>query len=112
MKRTLLFLFILSLITLLASVVVLGRDYFLFDLEENKILHMGKDDVAFNKTIGIDKNPQFLMQTGTPDKYLVIFYPIEDKENPQNNIPGKLLIYNNAIGKSEDLIELGYSPLK
>lgn len=112
MKRTLLFLFILSLITLLASVVVLGRDYFLFDLEENKILHMGKDDVAFNKTIDIDKNPQFLMQTGTPDKYLVIFYPIEDKENPQNNIPGKLLIYNNATGKSEDLIELGYSPLK
>lgn len=112
MKKLSLFLLILALTLLFYSIVVMGKDYFLFDLEENKILYMGKDDVTFNKSIGIEKNPHFLMQTGIPNKFLVVFYPVEDKENSQNNIPGKLLIYNNKTGKSEDLIELGYPPLK
>lgn len=102
-----------------STITVFGKEYFLYDLEKNKILFMGANDLAFTEKIEMPKNPDLMMQTADPQKYLAIFLPKEEKVDKKRsgkvtpkNQAGQLIIYNMASGRTEDLVELGYAPFK
>ncbi len=89
---------------------VLAYDYFMYDWEKNKILHMSNVDTGFNKVIDMEKCPQFIMATPNPDKFLAVYTPEESQTDKTKNIPGSLIIFNTATGRTEDLVEIGYYP--
>lgn len=95
---------------------IFAADYFLFDKETNKILFMGKNDSEFSEKIEMVKNPDYIMTTNNPDIYLAIFAPenVEKKKNNKQAEPqqGRLIIFNVATGRTEDVVELGYAPFR
>ncbi len=99
---------------------ILARDFFLYDLETNKILVMGENDTQFIEKLSLNKNPNLIMKTFDPNKYLAIFTPGERKNDGQkttkNNteeiVAGQLVVINIATGRTEDLVELGYYPFR
>jgi hypothetical protein len=104
----------------LLSTVVLGKDYFLYDLEKNKILFMGANQMVFIEKFEMAKNPDLMLQTGDPNKCLAVFLPkegtTEDKKvkgkEEKAGQPAQLILYNMGTGRTEDLLELGYAPFK
>lgn len=108
-------LMILLLFLLPATGGVWGNEYFLYDLEKNKILVMGDDDTAFTERMTLGKNPDMMMRTNNPNIYLAIFAPRQEKDKQgkiiRNLQPGQLIIVDLKTGRTEDLVELGYPPL-
>jgi hypothetical protein len=109
MKRILWVVFIIVVISVPAA-NIFSADYFLFDKENNKILFMGARDTQFTEKIDMEKNPDRLMPTDDPDKYLAIFAPEVKRGKEKDAQKGQLILFNIASGRTEDLIELGYSP--
>jgi len=89
---------------------IFSADYFFFDKETNKILYMGAKDTQFAEKIDMEKNPDRLMPTNDPDKFLVIFAPEVKKGHEKDAQKGELTLFNVNSGKTEDLVELGYGP--
>ena len=111
MKRILLVILILFVISV-PTANIFSADYFLFDRENNKILFMGTNDNEFTEKIDMEKNPDRLMPTNDPDKYLAIFAPEVKRGKEKDAQKGQLILYNIATGRTEDLVEIGYGPLK
>lgn len=109
MKRILLVILLLVFISV-PTANIFSADYFLFDRENNKILYMGAYDTEFTEKIEMEKNPDRLMPTGDPDKYLAIFAPEVKKGKEKDAQKGQLIVYNIATGRTEDLVDMGYSP--
>lgn len=95
------------LITLFANEGLLANNYFLYDLNENKILFMGEAETVFTEKLSMDKKPDYIMPTADPDRYLAIFTPDRKEENI-----GRLVIFNIKSGRTEDLVDLGYYPYR
>jgi hypothetical protein len=100
----------------LSSSLAFGRDYFLYDIEKSKILHMGKNETTFTEKIDFEKNPDLIMATNDPNKYLAIYAPEDnskskDKKAQESNA-GQLIIFNIATGRTEDLVDLGFWPFR
>lgn len=109
MKQFLVVIVILVVISVPAA-NIFSADYFLFDKENNKILFMGAQDNQFTETIDMEKNPNRMMPTGDPNRYLAIFAP-EIKRGKENDAQkGQLILFNIETGRTEDLVDLGYSP--
>jgi hypothetical protein len=89
---------------------IFSADYFLFDRENNKILYMGAGDTQFTEKIDMEKNPDRMMPTDDPNKYLAIFAPEVKKGKEKDAQKGQLILFNIATGRTEDLVDLGYSP--
>lgn len=94
-----------------AATAVFGKDYFLYDLEKNKILAMGQDEEMFSEKADLEKNPDRLLPSNDPDKYLAIFTP-ETGNKKKEDQAGKLVVINIATGRTEDFVELGFAPFK
>lgn len=106
---------LVAIITFFASIVY-SREYFLYDAEKSKILYMGEKDTVFTETMDFEKNPNLIMKTSDPNKYLAIYAPednskLTDKKDKESN-PGQLIIFNIATGRTEDLVELGFWPYR
>lgn len=84
-----------------------ANNYFLYDLNENKILFMGEEETVFTEKLSMDKKPDYIMPTADPERYLAIFTP----DRKQENI-GRLVIFNIISGRTEDLVDLGYYPYR
>lgn len=112
-KSGLLILFILVTMLIL-PIGVFAKEYFLFDLEENKILVMENKDNEFTAKISLDKKPDLMMQTHDPNKFLAIYLP-ETEKNEDGKIinygqAGEMILFDVTTGRTEDLLELGYPP--
>lgn len=108
------FIFILLLL-LFTTGGVWGNEYFLYDLEKNKILVMGDGESAFTERMDLGKNPDMMMRTHNPNIYLAVFAPRYEQDKKGKIIrylqPGQLIIIDLRTGRTEDLVELGYLPL-
>ncbi len=105
---------LMILLLLLSSGGVWANEYFLYDLEKNKILVMGNEETAFTERMDLEKNPDMLMRTKHPDRFLAVYAP-RFQQDKQGRIikyyqPGNLTIINLSTGRTEDLVELGYLP--
>ena len=109
MKRILMVILVLFVLSVPVS-TIFSADYFLFDRETDKILSMGAKDTQFMEKIDMEKNPNVLMPTYDPDKYLAIFAPEVIKGKEKDAQKGELILFNINTGKAEDLVELGYGP--
>jgi len=58
----------------------------------------------------MEKNPDRMMPTNDPDKYLAIFAPEVKRGKEKDAQKGQLILYNINSGRTEDLVELGYGP--
>lgn len=95
-----------------------AKDYFLYDAENQKILHMGGKSTEFVEKLELNKNPDYLMPTDKPDKFLAIYVPetAEEKKGlfgrkkTDTAQSGQLILFNVITGRTEDLVELGYGP--
>ena len=117
MRKVKIYAVMLHLLLVFPLTAAWGKEYFLFDMEQNKILFMGPKDIAFTEKVNLEKNPDLMMQTGDPNKYLAILAPREEKTikgKPQldNSRSGLLVLFNFATGRTEDLVELGYAPFR
>ncbi len=110
MKKVLLAVVLALLVFLVPVSTTFGTNYFLFDKESNKILFMGENDIQFTEKIDIQKNPDRIMPTDDPDRYLGIYVPEVKKGKEKDAQQGQLIIYNIATGRTEDLVDLGYGP--
>jgi hypothetical protein len=116
MRHTISFWFMMLFLVFFIGNDTLAADYFLFDKETNQILFMGKNDSEFSEKIEMVKNPDYIMATNNPDIYLAIFAPenVDKKKNNKQAEPqkGRLIIFNVATGRTEDIVELGYAPFR
>lgn len=108
-------LLLLLLLFTTGGVWVWGNEYFLYDLEKNKILVLGDGESAFMEKMDLGKNPDMMMRTNNPNVYLAIFAPRYEKDKQGRIIrylqPGQLVIVDLKTRRTEDLVELGYPPL-
>lgn len=91
----------------------LTKEYFLYDHEQNVILNVKDNSKAETiKTIGLTKNPDLMMAIGIPDRYLAIFNPfqIEKEKGRTFDQPGKIVVFDAKVGRTDDLIEIGFAP--
>jgi hypothetical protein len=107
------------LLAFLITAQVFADDYFLYDAEGQKILFMGGKSTEFVEKLDMDKNPDYLMPTHNPDKFLAIYLPeitegkrgiFGNKKEEDIVKAGELILFNVATGRTEDLIQLGFSP--
>lgn len=117
---------LLLILSLVMTSSAIGQDFFLFDLEKNKILFMGNNDTAFAEKMDLEKIPDLVMRTNDPNKYLVVYMPQppEDKEEFQDEWrpvadgpeseekKGRLMLINIETGRTDDVIDLGYAPFR
>ena len=111
-KKVMLLLFLLAL---LITTRVFADDYFLYDAEGQKILFMGGKSAEFVEKLEMSKNPDYLMPTNDPDKFLAVYLPEIDEDRGKKNKEdtsraGELVLFNVANGRTEDLIQIGFSP--
>ncbi|HEX2953061.1 MAG TPA: hypothetical protein VHR47_03645 [Bacillota bacterium] len=106
--------------------ISLARDFFMFDLEKNKILHMGSNDTAFVAKMDIEKVPDLIIQTSDPNKFLAVYMPKGKTKFDGLNAPigelreeyqiyketGCILLINIATGRTEDVVDIGYGPFR
>jgi hypothetical protein len=71
---------------------------------------MGTKDTQFTEKIDMEKNPDRLMPTCDPDKYLAVFAPEVKRGKEGESLKGQLILFNIATGRTEDLVDLGYGP--
>jgi hypothetical protein len=113
-KRQLKSLSLIILLLLFISSGVWANEYFLYDLEKNKILVMGDQETAFTERMDLEKNPDMMMQTSIPNKYLAIHSPGYEQDKQGRIVryfqPGQLIVIDLNTGRTEDLVELGYLP--
>ncbi len=106
---------LLLLLLLFTTSGVWGNEYFLYDLEKNKILVMGDGESAFMERMDLEKNPEMMMRTNNPDRYLAVFSPRYERDKRGKIVrylkPGQLIIVDLKTGRTEDLLELGFPPL-
>lgn len=111
MKRIL---FVLALVSFwLIPATGLTREYFLYDHEQNVILNVNDNSkTEIIKSIGLTKNPDSMMAIGIPDCYLAIFNSIQIGKGREQAFyqPGKIVVFNAKVGRSEDLVEIGFAP--
>lgn len=129
MNRRSVILLITLIVSLLLSSVAFGRDFFLFDLEKNKMLYMGTNDMAFSEKMDLEKVPDLVMPTDDPNKFLAVYMPREDansdgrvhlamigqeteklldsyKEN------GRFMLVDIAKGRVDDIVDIGRGPFE
>ncbi len=114
MHKAKIFLF-LALLSIILSSTALGNDYFLFDMENNKIWFMDHNSINFEEKLEMEKNPNFIMKTIDPQKYLTVFVPESEKvkgNREKKYTAGQLTVFNVASGRTEDVVEIGFSPLR
>jgi hypothetical protein len=106
---------LLLLLLLFTTGGVWGNEYFLYDLEKNKILVMGDGESAFMEKMDLEKNPDTMMRTNNPDIYLAVFAPRLEQDKQGRIIryltPGQLITVDLKTGRTEDLVKLGFPPL-
>ncbi len=116
MKKIKLLMVLALLSVILLSTLADAHVYFLYDAEKSKILYMGENETAFTEKIDFEKNPDRIMQTGDPNKFLAIYAPEDNSEikgkKAKESIPGQLIIFNIETGRTEDLVELGFAPFQ
>jgi hypothetical protein len=108
----------LLLLVLFITAQVFAEDYFLYDAEGQKILFMGGKSTEFVEKLEMNKNPDYLMPTNDPDRFLTIYLPeitegargFFGKKEADIEKAGELVLFNVATGRTEDLIQLGFSP--
>jgi WD40 repeat protein len=109
--------FLLVLVVFIAA-QTFAKDYFLYDAEGQKILYMGGKSTEFVEKLELNKNPDYLMPTDKPDKFLAIYVPeVEEgkkglfgRKKTDTAQLGQLILFNVNTGRTEDLVELGYGP--
>ncbi len=112
------FLVFLAMMLVFISSQISAREYFLYDAETKKILYMDGKSAEFIEKLEMNKNPDYLMPTNKPDKFLAIYTPeitegksgLFSRKKLDSAQPGQLILFNVATGRTEDLIELGYGP--
>lgn len=112
MKRIFLILTIVSF-WLLIPETGLSREYYLYDHEQNVILNVNDNSkTELIKSIGLTKNPDLMMAIGIPHRYLAIFNSIQIGKEKERTFyqPGKIVIFDAKVGRSEDLVEIGFAP--
>lgn len=92
------------------SQTTLAEEYFLYDLEETTIHHMGTNDVGFSQDIKMDKKPDLMLISGNPEEYIAVYLPEQDKKKKAPDIAGQLTVFNVTNGRTTDLVGLGYYP--
>ncbi|HEX3048624.1 MAG TPA: hypothetical protein VHY08_28000 [Bacillota bacterium] len=102
------------LLALLLSLQVSGNEYYLYDLEKNKILVMGTDESQFLEKMDLEKNPDMLAQGLTSNQYLALFGAVVERDSKGKIVRigqgGRLVIFDLNTGRTVDLVELGYPP--
>ncbi|MCL6590225.1 MAG: hypothetical protein K6U80_09760 [Firmicutes bacterium] len=102
------------LLILVFSIQVSGNEYYLYDLEKNKILVMGANESQFVEKMDLEKNPDMLAPGLTSDQYLALFGAAVKRDSKGKIIAtgqgGRLIIISLATGRTQDMIELGYPP--
>ncbi len=114
MERKLI-LFMIASFLLLTPTIGLTRDYFLYDHEQNEILNINDNLKQGNiKKIGLTKNPDLMMATGIPDKFLAVTNSrqIQNSKGQTEFQPGKVIIFDANAGRTEDLLEIGVTPYR
>jgi hypothetical protein len=106
---------LLLLLMVLISTCAFAEEYFLYDAEGQKILFMGGKSTEFVEKLEMNKNPDYLMPTQDPDKFLTIYMPEiageqKSKTDEDTSKAGELVLFNVATGRTEDLIQMGFSP--
>lgn len=110
---------LLLILFLYTTAPIFAEDYFLYDAEGQKILFMGGKGTEFLEKLEMNKNPDYLMPTNDPDKFLAIYLPeitegkrglFGSKKEADIEKAGELVLFNVATGRTEDLIRLGFSP--
>lgn len=97
----------------LAPTTGLTREYFLYDHERNEILSINDNfKMESIRTIGMTKNPDLIMETGIPDKFLSVFNSRQfgNGQGKTSFQPGQITIYNAKTGRTEELLEIGFTP--
>lgn len=110
----------LLLLVLFVAAQVFADNYFLYDAEGQKILFMGGKSTEFVEKLEMNKNPDYLMPTDEPDRFLAIYLPeitagerrFFGRKEADIEKAGELVLFNVATGRTEDLIQLGFSPFK
>ena len=106
----------LFVLMLMVTTTVWGEgEYFLYDLEKNRILVMNPGEAGFSTGLSLEKNPELMMNTGD-DHYLALFAPLvtTDKQGriTAYHRPGQLILFNAGSGRTQDLLDIGYAPYK
>ena len=108
-------LFTIAALLILKPMSGLTKDYFLYDHEQNEILTINDTLPTENlKKIGLTKNPDLMMATGAADKFLAIYSSrrVKDSKGQTSLQPGRLMVFNAKSGRTEDLIEIGFTPYR
>jgi hypothetical protein len=100
------------LLVFLLSSQVFAYDFFMYDLEQSKIMYMSNTDTGFNKIAGMEKCPDFIVKTEDPDKFLAVFTPQKAKSSKEESLSGRLILFNTATSRTEDLVDIGYYPFR
>lgn len=112
MHRILIFIIIVAFI-FLTPTIGSTREYFLYDHEQNEILNINDNLKTGNiKKIGLTKNPDLMMSTGVPDKFLTVFnsHQVWNDKGQTGFQQGKIILFNAKTGRTEDLLEIGFTP--
>lgn len=112
MKKFYKLFFMFLLIVFMIPSSAFGENYFLYDFEKGSIWHMGENSTEFIEKMAIEKNPDLLMETSIPNKFIAIYTPEEKVKKKGENIPGQLTVFNVETNRTEDIIELGYYPFR
>ena len=95
----------LFVLMLMVTTTVWGEgEYFLYDLEKNRILVMNPGEAGFSTGLSLEKNPELMMNTGD-DHYLALFAPLvtTDKQGriTAYHRPGQLILFNAGSGRTQ-----------
>lgn len=91
----------------------LTREFFLYDHEQNLILNINDNSrEEMIKSIGLTKNPDSMMAIGIPHRYLAVFKSMQIRKDKEQIFyqPGKIVVFDAKVGRSEDLVEIGFAP--
>lgn len=68
-----------------------GKDFFMYDAENNQIMEMGSAENTFTEKLALDKLPDRMMATDTPDNFIALYLPEMEKRKP--TLTESLLIF-------------------
>ena len=106
MRNIFLLFALLSIFTISPS--ILADQYFLYDIEENKILYMNNYDTYFFRELSVEKKPDLMMLSTNSQEFLAVYLPRQ--KNKTFESPGQLIVFNTETGRTDDLVVLGYPP--
>ncbi len=98
----------------LSPTITLSSDYYLYDHEQNEILYINDNLKTAIRKISLTKNPDFMMATGNSEKFLAVYNSCQtrDAKGQTSFQAGKIIIFNSKSGRTEDLLEIGFTPYR